>query len=534
MQTKLYSRNFTRYGMDLNPFVTLMSGMFILLFAGYAVINPHGANVLFASIKDSVTQKGDWVFILSSNFFIGLCLYLMFSRYGRLRLGGPGAKPEFSNFAWYSMLLSAGMGIGLMFWAVGEPLYHFAQTPPIYQDAARVNTAMATTFFHWGLHPWGIYTLMALTLAFFTYNKNLPLSLRSVFYPLLKDKIFGWPGDVIDAFAVVSCIFGLATSLGLGAQQINSGLDYLLGTGVSISIQVLLIAGITFIATISVSTGIGRGVRILSELNLRVAFVFMFLILLLGPTWFILKTFSTGLGLYLTDFVKAAFYIAPPGSSWQGTWSVFYLAWWISWSPFVGIFIARVSKGRTFREFIAVVMVVPSLLSFMWLSVFGSTAISLDQASGGRLFQMVQDNLPVALFEMLGQLNIPLAQPAVQFILTLLATVLIVSFFVTSSDSGSLVVDSLTSGGRLNSPKPQRVFWACMEGLVAAVLLMVGGEAALETLKTAVISTGLPLALLMVLMGILLLKSLRQYYKEEIYGSEHEKTSSKARETEQH
>lgn len=515
MKEKLYSRNFTKYGLDMNPVVSLSAGFFVAVFCLYAIFNLEHANEMFSQIKDTIISKGNWVFILTSNLFIAVCLFLAFSKLGKVRIGGVNSKPEFSNFAWYSMLLSAGMGIGLMFWAVGEPLYHSKITPPIFQSNNADYSALATTFFHWGLHPWGVYALMALSLAYFAYNKKLPLSLRSVFYPLLKEKIFGIIGDIIDVAAVVSCLFGLATSLGLGVQQINSGLNYLIGLKFSIGTQVILIAIITMIATFSVISGINKGVRLLSELNIRLAFVFMLAIFILGPTTYILKLFLNSLGLYLSDFVRSSFFISAEDTGWQGDWSVFYFAWWISWSPFVGMFIARVSKGRTVREFITTVLIIPSILSFIWLSVFGGAAITLNNQHNGQLFSVVQNNLPVALFEMINFMEIPALVTAAKIALSLMATLLIISFFVTSSDSGSLVVDHITSGGRLNSPVPQRVFWAVMEGAVAATLLLIGGEKALSALQTAVISSGLPFAIILTIMSILLLKSIRETYEKQ-------------------
>jgi choline/glycine/proline betaine transport protein/BCCT family betaine/carnitine transporter len=515
MEEKLYSRNFKKWGMDMNPMVTIGAGLIILLFSTFALMNLDQANAVFVMVKGAIVNRFDWLFILSSNFFIGVSLFLALSKLGKVRIGGVEAEPEFSNFAWYSMLISAGMGIGLMFWAVGEPLYHSEFTPPIFSSANSIEQSLATTFFHWGFHPWGIYALISLALAFFAYNKKLPLSLRSVFYPLLKDKIFGFWGDLIDILAVVACLFGLATSLGLGVQQINSGLNYLFGVEISVLTQVLLIAGITGIATISVVSGIDKGVKFLSELNIKMALGFMLVVLVLGPTTFILKTFSNSLGLYLNSFVKSAFYISTETNSWQGSWSVFYLSWWISWSPFVGMFIARVSKGRTIREFVLAVLIVPSLLSFIWLSVFGGTAIHINSLFDGQLFSTVQNHLPVALFEMIQYLEAPMLQGALRVILSVLGTLLVISFFVTSSDSGSLVVDNITSGGKLDSPVPQRVFWACMEGFIAAVLLLIGGTEALSALQTAVISTGLPFAVILTMMSFLLLESVRKSYTKQ-------------------
>ncbi len=515
LEEKLYSRNYTKFGLDMNPMVSIISGLIILIFSGYALFNMEHANQVFAQVKNMILSQGDWIFILSSNFFILVCFSFAFSKLGDVKIGGIDSEPEFSNFAWYSMLISAGMGIGLMFWSVGEPLYHSMVRPPIFQNENIAYSAMATTFFHWGLHPWAIYALISLALAFFAYNKNLPLSLRAVFYPILKDKVFGIIGDIIDVLAVVACLFGLATSLGLGVQQINSGLNYLIGIDISVKTQVILIAVITLIATLSVVSGIDKGVKFLSELNIKMALFFMVAIFFLGPAPYILKLFSNALGIYLNDFVKASFYISLKDTSWQGSWSVFYLSWWISWSPFVGMFIARVSKGRTIREFVLAVLIVPSLLSFIWLSVFGGTAIYINDQVNGKLFEVVQNNLPVALFEMIHYLNLPLFSGLIKVGLSILGTVLVISFFITSSDSGSLVVDNITSGGKLDSPIPQRVFWACMEGFVAAILLLIGGEKALSTLQTAVISTGLPFAIILIMMSILLTKSLQASYKKQ-------------------
>ncbi len=515
LEEKLYSRNFTKYGLDMNPVVSLGAGLFLLLFSIYALLDLKQANRVFESIKDVIISKGDWLFILSSNFFILVCLFFALSKLGRVRIGGFHAEPEFSNFAWYSMLISAGMGIGLMFWAVGEPLYHYQVPPPIYANAKTSVTALAATYFHWGLHPWGIYALISLSLSFFAYNKKLPLSLRSVFYPIFKEKVFGLLGDIIDILAVVSCLFGLATSLGLGVQQINSGLNYLFGINFNTTIQIILIAIITFIATMSVVSGIDKGVRFLSEVNIKIAALFMLAILLLGPTTEIIRLFTNSLGLYFNDLIVSSFYVSMDESTWQGTWSVFYLSWWISWSPFVGMFIARISKGRTVREFVFAVLPIPSLLSFMWLSVFGGTAIHINNQFSGKLFEVVSDNLPVALFEMINLLSIPLVPSIIKVVLSIIGTILVIFFFVTSSDSGSLVVDKITSGGKLDSPVPQRVFWACMEGLVAIILLLIGGEKVLSTLQTAVISTGLPFALILIIMSIVLIESVNKSYKKQ-------------------
>ncbi|TCT16094.1 choline/glycine/proline betaine transport protein/BCCT family betaine/carnitine transporter [Natranaerovirga pectinivora] len=515
-EEKLYKRNFTKFGLDMNLNVSLGAGLLILIFSLYALFNLEHANEMFFLVQDTIITNFDWVFILSSNFFIIVCIFLAFSKLGTVRLGGTDSETEFSNFGWYSMLISAGMGIGLMFWSVGEPLYHASQTPPIFASSNATHAAMATTFFHWGLHPWGIYALISLALAFFTYNRKLPLSFRSVFYPLFKDKVFGRLGDVIDTIAVLATLFGLATSLGLGVQQINSGLNFLIGIPFNVTMQVILIVVITFIATLSVVSGIDKGVKFLSETNMKIAGVFMVAVFLLGPTGYILRTFSNSLGLYLNDFVSSSFFISMGDKSWQGGWSVFYLAWWISWSPFVGMFIARISKGRTIREVVLGVLIIPSLLSFIWLSVFGGTAIFVNREMQGGLFSVVENNLPVALFEMLSGLSQIFAADmfvgVIRVVLSIVATVLIITYFITSSDSGSLVVSKITSGGKETSPVRQKVFWACLEGLVAAILLIIGGERALQALQTAVITTGLPFALVLVLMTFSLIKALQVSY----------------------
>ena len=516
VEVKVHGRNITRYGINLNPVVSFTSAALIILFSIYALINLDHANQLFQQIYDFIVINFDWVFIITSNFFILVCLYLALSSLGTVKIGGVDCKPEFSNFAWYSMLISAGMGIGLMFWAVGEPLHHFIEAPPIFAGADPAYSAMATTFYHWGLHPWGIYALMALGLSFFAFNRQMPLSLRSIFYPLLKEKVHGITGDLIDIMAVLSVMFGLATSLGLGIQQINSGLDYLLGIGFNVYIQVVLIILITAIAIISVISGIHKGVRFLSSLNMILAAGFMLAIFFLGPTAYIIRLFSNSLGLYFGNIVQYSSYVAVQDQSWQSAWTVFYLAWWISWSPFVGMFIARISKGRTVRELVLGVLIVPSLLSFFWLSVFGGTAISVNANLEGSLFAVVQDNLPVALFEMINSLHMPIIADLARIFLFILATVLVINYFITSSDSGSLVVDKITSGGLIETSKIQRVFWACMEGLVAATLLLIGGEQALMALQTAVISVGLPFALILTVMTISLVKGIQMAYDKQM------------------
>ena len=509
-------RNFTRFGLNMNPFVSVASALVILVLSLYALLRLDQVDALLQGVNDLVISNFDWIFILSSNVFIIVCIALAVSRLGRVRIGGLDSKPEFSNFAWYSMLISAGMGIGLMFWAVGEPLTHFSVAPPVFGGADPAVTAMAATFLHWGLHPWGTYALVALGLAYFAFNRNLPLSFRSLFYPFFGDRIYGVLGDVVDTFAVLATMFGLATSLGLGTMQINSGLDFMFGIGTGTGIQVGIIAGVTLLALVSVMAGINKGVRFLSEINIKLSVVFMLLIFLLGPTLYILRIFIQSVGLYFGGLAEYSTFLSLSGDGeWQGNWTVFYLAWWISWSPFVGMFIARISRGRTIREFIVGVLLVPSLVSFFWLSVFGGTAIQLNSIADGALFETVQNNYPIALFEMVDLLNVPIVPGLGRMLLYLVVTALVMSYFITSSDSGSLVVDKLTSGGVINTPRHQRAFWAVLEGLLAATLLVIGGETALFALQTAVITAGLPLAVLLLVFSFALVKDISQAHRRQ-------------------
>ncbi len=399
------------------------------------------------------------------------------------------------------MLFSAGMGIGLLFWSIAEPINHF-MNPPLATGGtpAAAQEAMNFTFLHWGFHAWGIYTLVGLSLAYFTYSHGLPLTIRSVFYPILGDKIYGIRGDIIDIFAVLATLFGLATSLGLGVQQIAAGLAHVFGISSGLTTQILLIAGITGIATTSVVLGVDKGVKFLSEWNMRIAVLLLVLVVILGPTIFIFQSFVQNTGSYLYSFLEISTWTESyTGNDWQNAWTVFYWGWWIAWSPFVGMFIARISKGRTIREFILGVLIVPSLITFFWISAFGSTSIQQALLGDDTILNAVDDNVATALFVFLE--DYPFA-----IILNVIGVILIAGFFVTSSDSGSLVIDSLTSGGKIDAPVGQRIFWAVTEGAVAAVLLIGGG---LQALQTASIVTGLPFAFILLFMCYSLYNGLR-------------------------
>ncbi|EOZ95152.1 High-affinity choline uptake protein BetT [Indibacter alkaliphilus LW1] len=480
----------------------------IVLFISVTLIVGDPMEEFFGVFKDWITDKTGWIFIITVNAFVIFCIYLAFSKYGSIRLGGKDAEPEFTTAAWFAMLFSAGMGIGLLFWGVAEPVFHY-RSPPFGEGGTvqAAEKAMNYTFMHWGFHAWAIYALVALSLGFFAFNKGLPLTIRSVFYPILGDKIYGWIGDVIDVFAVLATLFGLATSLGLGVKQVGAGIAFLTDIENTVWLQVGLIAGITLIATLSVVAGVEKGVKVLSEWNIRIAATLLVFILIVGPTIFIFRSTIQNIGNYLSSIVEVATWTeAYRDKGWQGDWTVFYWAWWISWSPFVGMFIARVSKGRTVREFVTGVLLIPSFLTFFWLSAMGGSAIFLDLHSGTSVLSdnIIQDEA-TALFVFLNEFPFTT-------IGSIVGIILIASFFVTSSDSGSLVIDSITAGGKLDAPVAQRIFWANAEGAVAAVLLIGGG---LTALQTATITTGLPFLFILLVMAYSLRKGLQQEYAQQ-------------------
>ena len=492
---------------DIHPPVFWPSAILAVLFIAITLFVGDPMESVFSVVQNFISDNFGWFLVIAVNLYLFIMIFIAFSKLGGIRLGGKNAVPDFSRLSWFSMLFSAGMGIGILFWSVAEPIHHF-MAPPYgggsVIDKARI--AMKMTFLHWGLHPWGIYALVGMALAFFAFNRKLPLAIRSIFYPLLGDKIHGFWGDLIDVLAVLATLFGLATSLGFGVQQVNAGLNHLFGIPHNTTIQVLLVAIITFAATLSVVSGIDRGVKRLSEININLGAILLAFVLILGPTVLILDSFVQNLGVYLEDFFNTSFWTESyRDSSWQNNWTVFYWAWWISWSPFVGMFIARISKGRTVREFVLSVLIIPSLLTFLWITAFGGSALFIEMENLGSIAGPVKENVAVAIYYLLEQFPF---SPVTNFA----AIVLVISFFVTSSDSGSLVVDAFTSGGKLNSPVGQRVFWATMEGAVAAVLLLGGG---LSALQTASITTGLPFALLLLIMAYSLWKGLKNEYEAE-------------------
>ena len=484
-----------------NPPVFVISAMIMLVFILVATAFTNSSKDFFNFIQHSIVKNVSWVFTLCTVLFLAFVIFLLFSRFGSIRLGENDEKPEFGYTTWFSMMFSAGMGIGLVFWSIAEPIKHFS-SPPIKGAAALapIKQAMGITFFHWGLHAWAIFMVVGLSLAYFTYRKGLPLAIRSSFYPLLGERIYGPWGNFIDIFAVVGTMFGVATSLGLGAMQVNSGLNYLGGCPETRLTQIVLIGLITACATASVVLGLKKGISRLSHFNVWLSLVLVSFVFLIGPSFYILKTFAESLTSYISNIVYFSYWSERLASKdWQASWTIFYWGWWIAWAPFVGLFIARISRGRTIREFILGGLFAPTLATFIWLSVFGGTALYLEKIQGVPISVAVSSNLSTSLFKTLKYL------PWDQVTATL-STLIIVTFFVTSSDSGSLVIDILTAGGDQDPPKNQRIFWAITEGVIASVLLLAGG---LKALQTAAIASGFPFALLMIGMCFALFKELR-------------------------
>lgn len=478
---------------SLHPTVFGVSAALIAGFVALTLINLDSATMMFEYIKQWITTTLGWMLILFIQGFLIFCAYLALSRFGHIRIGGAGARPDFSRWSWFSMLFSAGMGIGLMFWSVAEPIFHFSNPPAMEGGSAQAAArAMDLTFLHWGLHAWSVYALVGLALAYFAYNRKLPLTIRSVFHPVFGDRIYGPIGTVIDVMAVVATLFGVATSLGFGVSQISAGLNFVFGLPDTTAAQMGLIAVITGLATISVVSGLDKGIKRLSQLNLLLALLLMLFVLIGGPTLFLVKSFVQNTGHYLQNLLILGSWTQSyqMDASWQGNWTVFYWAWWISWSPFVGMFIARISRGRTVREFILGVLFVPAILTFLWISVFGGAAIYDALFGAASVVAAVNENVATATFRLFELYPFTT-------VTSLVGITLVFVFFITSSDSGSLVIDIITAGGNLNPPVAQRVFWAVTEGVVAAVLLAGGG---LLALQTASIITGLPFAIVLVIM----------------------------------
>ena len=516
--------NIRPFGLDIHNPVFLISGLSIVAFVIITLMFQEGATEFFGWLRPFLTSTFDWFFLLSANIFVLFCILLIVTPLGKVRLGGADATPDYGYIGWFAMLFAAGMGIGLMFFGVSEPMSHFSSSmggtaleegvrtdwAPLGAAAGDVvaarNLGMAATIFHWALHPWAIYAVVALALAFFTYNHNLPLTLRSAFYPLFGDAVWGWTGHIIDTLAVFATLFGLATSLGFGTEQALAGLNYLFGISTGNVSKVVLIAAITAVALISVLRGLDGGVKILSEINIALAGLLLLFVFIVGPTATIFQTIFAGGAAYVKELIPLSNPFGREDANFSQGWTAFYWAWWISWSPFVGMFIARVSRGRTVREFVFCVMIIPTLVCVLWMGAFGGTAIS--QVAADAAAPVASAALELQLFEMLKPL--PLAG-----ITSFLGIILVIVFFVTSSDSGSLVIDTITAGGKTDAPVAQRVFWCVFEGLVAAVLLLVGGAEALTALQAMAVSTGFPFTIVLLLMCVSLFIGLRRAARQQ-------------------
>ena len=488
-------------GLDIHNPVFMISALLVVAFVLGTVVFIESAGPAFTELRVWITSRFDWTFMIASNFFIVFSLFIAYSRLGRVRFGGPDAKPRYGYPGWLAMLFAAGVGIGLMFFGVLEPVTH-TLNPPLGIDPADQATAqaagMSSAILHWGLHAWAVYAVVGLALAFFCFNRGLPLTLRSAFYPLFGKAVWGPFGHIVDITAVLATLFGLATSLGLGAEQIAGGLNYLFGIEQSGTTKVVLIAAIIAIALVSVIAGLDKGVKRLSEINMGLAGMLLLFVIIAGPTLVILKTVAKATADYLYYLPQLSNWIGREDLAFYHGWSTFYWAWWIAWSPFVGMFIARVSYGRTVREFITWVLIIPTIIGIVWMSSFGGTALDQLFTDG---YRGVADAVPeLALFKMLEGL------PFTAF-MSIVGLVLIAIFFVTSADSGALVIDMITAGGKMDVPVQQRVFWCVLVGLVAIVLLLGGGVASLQALA---ISVGLPFCIVLLLMCASIYKGLRE------------------------
>jgi len=501
------------FALDIHGKVFTISALVAVIFVVLTLALQTDVEPLFTALRDWLTHHMAWFFIGAANIFVLLCLGLIVSPLGRVRIGGREATPDFSYLTWFSMLFAAGMGIGLMFYGVAEPVSHFdaAMGGVTVENGVRTDwaplggaagnaaeaqsLAMAATIFHWGLHPWAIYAIVALALAIFSFNKGLPLAVRSIFYPILGERVWGWPGHVIDILAVFATLFGLVTSLGIGAEQAAGGIEHLFGIEATNASKVLLIIAITLVALCSVVSGLEKGVRRLSEINIFLAFLLLAFVIIAGPTAAIALGFFENLGAYLTHLPALSNPVGREDVNFTQGWTAFYWAWWISWSPFVGMFIARISRGRSVREFLIAVLLVPSLVSVLWMTTFGGSAF---EQIGAGLNGVADAALELKLFALLAEL--PLSG-----IMSFIAIVLVIMFFITSSDSGSLVIDTITAGGKVNAPVVQRVFWASIEGVIAIALLLGGGLVALQAMA---VSTGLPFTIVLLVGCISIVKGL--------------------------
>tara|TARA_B100001057_G_scaffold320093_1_gene320313 strand:+ start:757 stop:2346 length:1590 start_codon:yes stop_codon:yes gene_type:complete len=492
-------------GLDINFPVFFVSFSLAIIFSLLVLVFPNSSSEFLASSRIFVVSRFDTLFTISMSIFTLIIFFLIISPFGKIRLGGKNASPEFSFISWICMLFAAGVGIGMTFYGAAEPLSYYTGifgTPlnvsPQTEEAYRL--AFSATIFHWGLNGWSVYAIMGLSMAFFSYNWNLPLTVRSIFYPILGDRIWGWQGDLIDIVAVLATLFGLATSLGLGAQQAASGLFYLFEIPNNLLSQTLVILFITLVAVFSVYRGLDKGVKLLSNINIGLALLLLLFIIFAGPSYQIFSSYGENLLSYLQDIPRLSDWNRSDDQQWYRDWTIFYWAWWISWSPFVGMFIARISKGRTIREFLCAAMFAPLIFCLVWFSSFGEAAIFQFEQGFGELSKPVSE-ISLVLFYLLDNLLFPT-------LTSIFALLMLVLFFVTSSDSGSLVINTITSGGKENTPRIQRVIWAIIQGVIAIVLLVGGGSYALSAIQSGAISMSLPFIFIILAATFSLLRGL--------------------------
>lgn len=511
-QNKIAARSDSAKGLSTDPLIFFSVLGLVLLILLATIIDRQQTGIFLFGLQDAIVEYFAWLFPLTVSGLLVFSLWLVFSRYGQIKLGPDDSKPEFNTIAWISMLFSAGMGIGLVFFGVAEPVLHYlAPLQAAPETVAAAREAMRLSIFHWGLHAWAIYAVLGMALAYYHFRYHQPLAMRSTLAPLLGRQTHRWPGKLVDIFAVLGTLFGLATSLGLGASQINAGLAQLFGTTVSIDTQVIIIVVITLCAMTSLVLGLTKGIRRLSEFNMLLALLLLCFVLIAGPTSALLRGLPDLLGNYLQSLPGLSLSTHPfRNLEWQKSWTIFYWAWWLSWSPFVGMFIARISRGRTIRQFVLGVLFIPTLLSLLWFGIFGGAALRIELFSTGTelpgLADAVQENSATAIYALLA--NFPFSG-----MVNSLAIFLVAVFFITSSDSGSFVVDMLTSGGNPNPPVGQRIFWASMEGLLAIILLMLGG---LNALQAGAVSMGLPFCLIIIAVVWCLLQKLAMEDKNNV------------------
>ncbi|GAA3700789.1 BCCT family transporter [Oceanisphaera sediminis] len=507
----------------INPHIMFISLAITVALVLFALAFPEQSSLMVDQVRTVITIAANLWYVSLAALFLVFCVWIGFSKYGKIRLGRDDEKPEFGYFAWFAMVYAAGQGIGIIFWSIAEPMFHFSSGSPFSPDVANeaaATSAIAISFFHWGLNAWAIYCVVGLSLAFVCYRLGKPLSIRYTLYPLFGEKVTGRWGVLIDVIAVFATLFGIATSLGMGAQQINAGLSEVWGIPQSSSVQLILIVVITLCALVSVLTGLKKGVKYLSIGNMWLTIILLLFFFLFGPTLYIVKTFFSGTFEYLMQFFNFNVFVESSPSSvgdddaswksmWQGWWTVFYWGWWMSWAPFVGVFVARVSRGRTIREFIWGVVGVSSLLSFVWIAAYGGTALYLDLFEDAGIAAVVSSDVSKALYATFSGMDLGYLSTAAMIV----GTILVATYFITSSDSGTLVLTTIMSEGCESPLNRHRIIWGIMQGVVASVLLVVGGDAALSSLQTASIAAALPFSVIMLLMCCSLYKGVRDEFK---------------------